>query len=187
MKKKLMALCSSLTILYSLFLLPQPSLAQSVGIGTTSPDPSAQLDIRNTSKGLLIPRMTTSAINSITSPAKGLMVYDSAKNQLMVNMGTAAIHNWQTIISKSGWSLTGNSGTDTSNFIGTVSNSPLLIRVRNIRAGIVDSATQSVSLGFRALQSNGTGVENTAIGYKSLITNESGYSNSAFGSKCSQI
>ncbi len=32
--------------------------AQSVGIGTTSPNPSAQLDVSSITKGLLIPRMT---------------------------------------------------------------------------------------------------------------------------------
>src|SRR6476660_226990 len=88
--------------------------AQSVGIGTTVPNTSAQLDITNTSKGLLIPRMTTTGINAISNPAKGLMVYDSVKNQMMVNMGTSASPNWQTIVANSGWNLTGNSNVNTA-------------------------------------------------------------------------
>src|SRR6476660_6661653 len=88
--------------------------AQTVGIGTTNPDPSAQLDITHASKGLLIPRMNTSNIASISNPAKGLMVYDSVKNQLMVNMGTVSIPNWQTIVFNSGWNLTGNSNVNTA-------------------------------------------------------------------------
>ncbi|MEO6253694.1 MAG: hypothetical protein ABIO79_10325, partial [Ferruginibacter sp.] len=50
---------------------------QNVGIGTTSPDPSAQLDISSTTKGLLIPRMTGTQRNAIASPIKGLMVYQT--------------------------------------------------------------------------------------------------------------
>ena len=51
--------------------------AQSVGIGTTSPDASAQLDVSSTSKGLLIPRMTGAQRRAIASPAAGLIVYQT--------------------------------------------------------------------------------------------------------------
>src|ERR1700704_1027330 len=94
-----------LTFLLICFCIAVYGFSQSVGIGTTVPNGSAQLDITSPAKGILIPRMTTAAISSITNPAKGLMVYDTSKNQLMVNMGTAAIPNWQTIVSKSGWNL----------------------------------------------------------------------------------
>lgn len=50
--------------------------SQSVGIGTNNPSSSAALDISHTSKGLLIPRMTTVQRNAISSPANGLLVYD---------------------------------------------------------------------------------------------------------------
>lgn len=53
------------------------SAAQSVGIGTTSPNASAQLDINSTTKGLLIPRVTTAQRTAIAAPANGLMVYDT--------------------------------------------------------------------------------------------------------------
>lgn len=48
--------------------------AQSVGIGTTTPNASAQLDIVSTTKGLLIPRMTGAQRAAIPSPVIGLMV-----------------------------------------------------------------------------------------------------------------
>src|SRR6188474_1078891 len=85
--------------------------AQSVGIGTLTPHPSAQLDISNTSKGILIPRMTTASILGILNPAKGLMVLDTSKNELFVNMGTPLIPNWKSIATNSSWNVRGNAGT----------------------------------------------------------------------------
>lgn len=52
------------------------SLAQ-VGIGTTTPDPSAQLDVKSSNKGLLAPRMTADQRSKIISPADGLLVYQT--------------------------------------------------------------------------------------------------------------
>ncbi len=49
--------------------------AQSVGVGTANPDNSAALDISNTSKGLLIPRMTMVQRVAIQNPSEGLIVY----------------------------------------------------------------------------------------------------------------
>src|SRR5215207_2453565 len=97
--------------------------AQNVAINNDAsvPDNSAILDIKSGSKGLLIPRFNSASIAAIVNPAKGLLVLDTVKNQLMVNMGTAIAPNWQTIVATSGWNLTGNSGTnEASNFIGTL-------------------------------------------------------------------
>jgi hypothetical protein len=49
----------------------------SVGISATSVDASAKLQIDSTTQGLLLPRMTTTQINAISSPAAGLMVYNT--------------------------------------------------------------------------------------------------------------
>src|SRR5262249_52522264 len=51
--------------------------AQSVGIGTTSPALSAQLDVTSINKGLLIPRMTGLQRTNIGSPTNGLIVYQT--------------------------------------------------------------------------------------------------------------
>ena len=48
-----------------------------VGIGTTTPDASSALDITSTTKGLLIPRMTAAERDAISSPATGLMIYQT--------------------------------------------------------------------------------------------------------------
>ena len=53
--------------------------SQGVGINTdgSNPDASSLLDIKSTSKGILIPRMTLSERTSISSPATGLLVYQT--------------------------------------------------------------------------------------------------------------
>src|SRR5687768_11641516 len=47
---------------------------QGVGIGTTNPDSSSILDLSSSSKGVLIPRMTTTQRDAIDDPAAGLMI-----------------------------------------------------------------------------------------------------------------
>ncbi|HRN45687.1 MAG TPA: hypothetical protein PLH20_13080, partial [Flavobacterium sp.] len=48
-----------------------------VGIGTTTPHPSSVLDVSSTTQGMLTPRLTTAQRTAISSPADGLMVYDT--------------------------------------------------------------------------------------------------------------
>lgn len=48
-----------------------------VGIGTNTPDASSMLDVQSTSQGVLVPRMTTAQRLAITTPANGLLVYDT--------------------------------------------------------------------------------------------------------------
>lgn len=50
---------------------------QNVGIGTTTPDPSARLDIVSTSQGILVSRLNTAQRLAIPSPANSLLVYDT--------------------------------------------------------------------------------------------------------------
>ena len=50
-----------------------------VGIGTTTPNPSAALHIESNTGGLLIPSMTLTQRNAIASPAEGLMIYQTTE------------------------------------------------------------------------------------------------------------
>ena len=59
------------------------------GIGTTSPDASAKLDVSSTTQGFLPPRMTTVQRNAIASPANGLTIYNTTINAFQVYNGTA--------------------------------------------------------------------------------------------------
>lgn len=59
-----------------------------VGIGA-APNASALLDVSSTTKGLLVPRMTSGQKTGISSPANGLIVYDTDLNHLCIYNGTA--------------------------------------------------------------------------------------------------
>lgn len=73
--------------------------AQSVGIGTTTPNPKAALDISSTTKGLLIPSMTTVQRQAITTPPNGLMVYDTDFNEFYHRDGVA----WRKLLNSLVW------------------------------------------------------------------------------------
>lgn len=68
--------------------------AVAIGKGTTSPVATAKLEVSSTTKGFLPPRMTTTQKTAITTPAEGLVVYDTTLHKLCVY--TTA---WETITS----------------------------------------------------------------------------------------
>lgn len=64
--------------------------ASGLGIGESLPA-SAKLSVASTTQGFLPPRMTTTQKNAISSPAEGLMVYDTDLHKLYVYDGST----WQ--------------------------------------------------------------------------------------------
>ena len=63
-------------LFFFIILLAITANAQ-VGIGTSVPNGSAQLDVTSSSKGFLPPRLTLAQRNAIASPAAGLMIYQT--------------------------------------------------------------------------------------------------------------
>lgn len=76
-------------ILLALSLVLSASLAShaQVGIGTSSPNATAELDVSSTTKGFLPPRMTTTQRNAISSPAVGLVIFNTTTNCLNFYVG----------------------------------------------------------------------------------------------------
>lgn len=65
----------------------------SVGIGTTTPAASAKLDVSSTTQGLLLPRMTSTQRDAISSPAAGLLIYNTTTTKLEIYNGSwTAVH-----------------------------------------------------------------------------------------------
>ncbi len=63
-------------LLVSLLILIN-GFTQSVGIGTSNPHPSARLEIQDSQRGLLIPRLTTAERDAITNPADALLIFNT--------------------------------------------------------------------------------------------------------------
>jgi len=59
-----------------------------IGIGTTNPNATAELDVTSTTKGLLIPRLSQTQMGSISSPAAGLQVYNTTQECLFTYDGS---------------------------------------------------------------------------------------------------
>lgn len=68
-----------LKVLVLIICISFTSYAQ-VGIGTTTPDASAALDVSSADKGFLMPRMTTVQREAIVNPATSLTVFDTDTN-----------------------------------------------------------------------------------------------------------
>ena len=170
------------------------AIAQNVGIGTTTPDVAAQLDISASNKGLLIPRVQLTGntdVVTVPSPTRSLLVY----NTLAAGSGAIAVMpgfyywngtTWEALavtsgIANSAWSLSGNNNTNPNlNFIGTTDNQSLMFKINNNNAGYLGTTGNSF-WGISSGNSFSTGDNNTAIGAHSLANITSGFSNVALG------
>ena len=72
----------------SILALTNKLFSQSVGIGTSIPNSSAQLEIKSNTKGILIPRTSSVTRAAIVNPAKSLMLYDSTTNSFWFHNGS---------------------------------------------------------------------------------------------------
>ena len=94
---KKIILCLAMRSVFSLVLIlcsvvGSLSVNAQVGVGTSTPDAAAALDVSSTTQGLLPPRMTAAQRNSISNPPAGLMLWCSdcgANGELNVFNGTA--------------------------------------------------------------------------------------------------
>jgi hypothetical protein len=186
-----------------LILFCKAGFTQNVGINDDGslPNPNAILDVKSASKGVLIPRLSTTARLAIPA-TKGLLVYDTTVNAFFFNTGTV----WQSLKisgqdstnSGAAWSLHGNAGTDSTSFLGTTDYTPLKIRVNNVQSGMIDlngntlwgfnsgastgqSSFYNTANGYYSMNANTTGNYNTATGAFSLFSNGTGYDNTAAG------
>ena len=67
-----------------------------VGIGTSTPSTTSILELSSTTKGFLPPRLTTTQRDAITTPADGLVVYNSTQTNL--NSYNTTLTAWENIL-----------------------------------------------------------------------------------------
>ncbi len=91
-----MKLLKNFLLLVGISFLVVKSYSQSIGIGTTTPDSSALLELNSTTKGFLIPRMSEVQRNNIINPAEGLVVY---QNNLDTGFYYFSGTNWRKLLS----------------------------------------------------------------------------------------
>jgi hypothetical protein len=179
---------STYILIILLFLIITKDMKAQVGIGTATPNASSMLDITSTNSGLLIPRValiSTSDVATIASPVTSLLVYNSGflPNGYYYWNGTL----WVLLATgnNTGWSLTGNSGTNpANNFIGTTDAQDLRFRRANqwagtiassvtsfgAQAGRTNTSTNNVFFGSNAgeLSSNAASSNMVAIGHQAM-------------------
>lgn len=121
-------------LFYFSFFITIFLFSQNVGIGTTTPNASAMLDVQSNNKGLLPPRMTTAQRYAIVNPTPGLMIFNSTTQSIEIY----TIYGWTKIKAELPGSnrLIGGNGDE------------LPVSIRNISTGgyiIAGTSTSSVS------------------------------------------
>jgi hypothetical protein len=137
-----------------------------IGIGTSSPDASAALDVTSTNKGFLPPRVALTSktdVTTISSPTAGLLVYNTGAGTLK----SAGMYYWD----GSQWtSLKGDGGT----------SSATDLNIGETRTAVITVPTSSFAVGSTGINRtwmNGRAVNNTqSVNYK-LLSDAAGSTN----------
>ena len=164
------------TFLLLLFIY-QYAHSQGIGIGSNNPPhSSAALDVNSTSKGFLLPRMSSSQRTFISSPTKGLQVFDNNTNTFWYYNGTA----WQELTGGGSFSLPYSATASTGLNVSLISLQNTGSG-RGIRAetgfGTAVTGVSTDGIGTVGVSDNDYGIKgesNTSIGILGLAYSEFG-------------
>lgn len=166
------------------------------GIGTSTPNSKSLLEVKSTTKGVLLPRMTQAQRNAIASPPEGLIIYqtDNTKGLYYYEGGWKATNSsganksLSNVTSPTALNVDLLPGTDSLINLGSASHSwkdlylgGSIYMGGNRFISQIATGINSTAIGQDALRSNTTGFDNTAIGYQSLYGNTAGSLNTGIG------
>jgi trimeric autotransporter adhesin len=183
----------------------QGSLAQTntfpgtgaAGIGTVTPNASSLLEVKSTSKGVLIPRMTLTQRNAITSPATGLLIYQTnstpgfyyyngtAWTAVSTTGANTALSNLKAPVAINAALLPGidairNLGSSSLRWKNLFESGDALINGITVGRGL-NGSSGDVAIGASTLESNNGGYQNTAVGDDAMQYNTTGSYNVGVG------
>lgn len=121
-------------------------------VGAAAPSGSALLDLQSTTRGLLLPRMTSSQRLAIASPAEGLIVYDTDFNARCVYAGTHWTFEYD-IVTTAIQTTTSSTYANITEFV-TAPLEPGLYAIR--LRGIMQSTAGGTGVGLRLAQGTAT-------------------------------
>lgn len=159
--------------LFTLFIFTAKSQQGSVGIGTTSPNASAILDVTASNKGLKLPVISLSSttdVTAVTSPKTGFIIYNTAvagTGMTAVDKGVYAYNGtaWEKMLTK-------------ANVVTEVGKIPFITPVfaaSNIGISASITAGTSTSLTFNTLYQNvPAGAQGTAGAYTGYTIQQTG-------------
>ncbi|HQY12074.1 MAG TPA: hypothetical protein PK133_07655 [Ferruginibacter sp.] len=132
-----------ITVLVALTLLcNNDSNAQSLAVNTdgSTAHGSALLDVKSTTRGLLIPRMTKTEKNAIGSPATGLLIFQTAPDSVGFHYYNGSSWAWlANSVAPEEWLITGNSNATASSYLGTNNGTDLRFAANSFEFGRISS------------------------------------------------
>jgi hypothetical protein len=156
--------------LVGLFLTTNVQAQQ--GIGVVNPHVSAALELGGINKGFLLPRVTTLQMNAISTPATGLMVYNTDLNCIHFYAGS-----WKSQcdpVNIGAWALLGTAGTTAgTHFIGTTDAQDMVmkangvegLRLKNIDNSLDVAGHLAVGVGANPSAANVVTISETQTNY----------------------
>ncbi len=154
-------------------ILTGDSIAQ-IGIGTSTPNSSAKLDVNSTTKGVLFPRMTNSQMLAISKPVTGLQIYNTNANCMYYYDGQAWV--------------------STLNSISTLADAGDVVQLDNIKIRVSTSGNRSMQISTVSGTITVSGstynfYPSTSVGATGAYTSESGigFSSTTIGTSFSYV
>jgi hypothetical protein len=174
-------------------ILASQLCAQNVAINNdgSAPNASAMLDIKSTSKGILIPRvnlLSDSDDVTVPNPRLSLLVYNS--NNVLPDGDGYYYWNgtkWTKLATRINlanltWNVGGNNNTNANtDFIGTIDNRALVFKTNNILSGKIDPGPNNVFFGQSAGLNTTTGTNNSVFGHEAALGLAAGSNNVMVG------